>query len=243
MTARCPSALLVHGAGGGGWEWNIWLGVMRAHGFDSHAPDLRPAATGFATTTLDEYVLQVRACLRALPRPRVLVGASLGGLVAAMCAGDGDALVLVNPLPGRPWHSQLPAREWNEAVPWQREARLAGTQSALGDADSASALFAYRRWQDQPGAPLRSAWRGVEVATPACPVLFVVSKDDDDVPPAIALATAAAWDASFLQTLSTRHAGPLLGERAAETAEQAVAWLNKMLSEPADSDPVRAPAP
>ena len=221
----------------------MWLGVMRAHGFESHAPDLQPAAAGFAATTLDDYVLQVRACLQALPRPRVLVGASLGGLVAAMCAGDADALVLVNPVPGRPWHSQLPARKWMETVPWQREARLAGTRAALGDADDASALFAFRRWRDQPGAPLRLAWSGVEVIPPACPVLFLVSNDDDDVHPQISMAMASAWNASFLQTRSSSHAGPLLGERAAATAEQAVAWLNQTLSVSPDSDPVPAPAP
>ena len=243
MTAGCTSVLLVHGAGGGGWEWNVWRGVMQAHGFDSHAPELQPAAAGFAATTLDEYMAQVRTRLLVLPRPRVLVGASLGGLVAALCAGNADALVLVYPFPGRPWHSQLPPRQWSEAVPWQREARLSGTRAALGDADAASALFAYRRWQDQPGAPLRSAWMGVEVVAPACPVLFVVSKDDDDVPPQISRATAVAWEASFVQTLSTSHAGPLLGAWAAQTAEQAVAWVNQVLLELADSDPVRAPAP
>ena len=54
-----------------------------------------------AATHIEDYQAQVRAALAALPRPRVLVGASLGGLLAAMNAGAADALVLVNPMPPR----------------------------------------------------------------------------------------------------------------------------------------------
>ena len=57
-----------------------------------------------AATRLQDYQAQVRAALAALPRPRVLVGASLGGLLALDAAEGADAVVLVNPLPPVPWH-------------------------------------------------------------------------------------------------------------------------------------------
>ncbi|HEY4556436.1 MAG TPA: hypothetical protein VIG68_08390, partial [Lysobacter sp.] len=53
--------LLVHGAGGGGWEWAIWQRVFDARGWTSAAPDLQPAAAGLAATGLDDYLAQVRA--------------------------------------------------------------------------------------------------------------------------------------------------------------------------------------
>ena len=156
------------------------------------AIDLEPAAAGLVATTFDDYRAQVRAALEAMPRPRVLIGASLGGLLAAACAGSADALVLVNPLPPAPWSAQLPQREWPDVVPWRRDARLASTRRALADADDATALFAFRRWRDESGAVLRQAQSGIEVAAPECPVLCIASARDEDVPAAVTAQLAAA---------------------------------------------------
>jgi len=221
------AALLVHGAGGGGWEWTLWRGVLEAAGLQVEAPDLVPAPAGLAATRLEDYQAQVDAALARLPRPRVLAGASLGGLLALRAAAAADALVLVNPLPPAPWHAQLEARDWPVVVPWRRDARLAGTRRALPDADEATALFAFRHWRDESGAVLRQAYAGIAVARPACPVLCVLSRRDDDVPPRIPAAMAAAWGAEVLQTPSDSHVGPLLGHGAAGIAMHAVEWLNR----------------
>lgn len=226
MTAT-RAALLVHGAGGGGWEWTLWRGVFEAAGYRVDAPDLMPVRAGLPATQLGDYQAQVGAALVALPRPRVLVGASLGGLLALGAAASADAVVLVNPLPPAPWHAGMPARDWPDVVQWRRDARLAGTRRALPDADDATALFAFRHWRDESGAVLREAQRGVAVARPAGPVLFMVSDQDDDVPPAITRAMAEAWGADMLQTLSASHVGPLLGRDATGIAAQAVEWLNR----------------
>lgn len=219
-------ALLVHGAGGGAWEWNLWREVLRAQGIEADALDLQPAPAGLAATTLHDYLAQVRVALHALPRPRVLAGASLGGLLALLAEDDADALVLVNPLPPAPWHAQLPVREWPDVVRWQGDARLASTRRAMADADDASVLFAFRHWRDESGAVLREAHAGIGVRRPACPTLLIASVQDDDVPPAVVATMADAWGASRLQTFSNSHAGPLLGRQATAIAAQAVAWLN-----------------
>jgi pimeloyl-ACP methyl ester carboxylesterase len=173
----------------------------------------------------------VRDALRALPRPRVLIGASLGGLLATMCADQADALVLVNPLPPAPWHRQLPRRDWDAAiVPWQRNARLASTRDALCDANDAGAIFAFRHWRDESGKVMREAHAGIEVEKPGCPTLLIASAQDQDVPPEIILAMAGQWHADRLETLASSHVGPLLGRGAREVARQAVAWLNRLPS-------------
>lgn len=220
------AALLVHGAGGGGWEWNAWRGVFAAHGKDVATPDLLPSTAGLAATTFADYVAQVRVAIEALPRPRALVGASLGGLLAMACADAADALVLVNPLPPSPWAGQRPHCEWPDVVPWRRDARLASTRRSMPDADEATALFAFRHWRDESGPVLRAAQAGVAIARPACPVLCIASECDDDVPPALTAALAAGWDASLLRVPSPSHVGPLLGRDAAVVAAQAATWLS-----------------
>ena len=226
MGSRIRSALMVHGGGGGGWEWNIWIGVFEAGRVRVAAPDLQPGADGLAATGLDDYAAQVRAALATLRRPRALVGASLGGLLALECAADADALVLVNPLPPAPWHAQLPRREWPDVIPWQRDARLTGTRRALPDADEATALFAFRHWRDESGRAMREAYAGRQLAAPACPALYVASMVDDDVPPALTAALASEHGASLLRASAVSHVGPLLGRGAAGCAGQVLAWLS-----------------
>ncbi|MET0808838.1 MAG: alpha/beta fold hydrolase [Pseudoxanthomonas sp.] len=222
------SALLVHGAGGGAWEWQAWAAVLHAHGVAAHAIDLQAARAGPACTCLQDYALQLHAELERLPRPRVLIGASLGGLLSLLCAEAADALVLVNPLPPSPWHKALRHREWADTVPWQRHARLASTRDAMADADEASALFAFRHWRDESGQVMREAQAGIASPRPDCPALFVISARDEEVAPAIIFDWANAWGADKLESLATSHVGPLLGRNASGDAAQAVAWLNRL---------------
>lgn len=226
MSSPVRHALALHGAGGGGWEWKLWRGVLAAAGIEVVAPDLLPAAAGLSETRREHYLQQANAALAALPRPRAVIGASLGGLLAMDCAQAADALVLVNPLPPAPWAASLPSRDWPDVVPWQREARLASTRRALPDADDATALFAFRHWRDESGAVLRAAHAGIRVSKPACRVLCVVSKHDEDVPPALTRALAAAWEAELIEADSPSHVGPLLGRCATDTAALVAAWLS-----------------
>lgn len=225
MTA-CRHALLLHGAGGGGWEWNRWRGPFATHGIDVVAPDLAPASAGLAATRWPDYLAQARDALAALPRPRAVVGASLGGLLAWASSDLADALVLVNPLPPALWAQRLPARQWPDVVPWRQQARYDGPRAALADADPATALYAFRCWRDESGAVLQQAQAGVPLPSPAVRTLFVVSAHDEDVPPPITRAMAAATGAQLLETGSPTHVGPLLGRGAAGVADEVAHWLS-----------------
>lgn len=220
MAEPLRGAVFVHGAGAGGWEWGAWSRVFEAAGLCVAAPDLRAGADGLEATSLADYSAQVAGWLGAVPRTRLLVGASLGGLLAAMNAGAADALVLVNPMPptGLPDAPRRPA-----IVPWRRDASLAGTRRALPDADDAAALFAFRRWRDESGAVLNQAQAGVAVPRPGVPVLVIASEHDEDVPPATSIALAHDWKATTWR-LPGSHAGPLLGRDGADVAIRALDW-------------------
>lgn len=198
-----------------------------AAGWQARAPDLAPVAAGLAATRLADYQDQVAAHLARLPRPRALVGASLGGLLALRCAAAADALVLVNPLPPRPWNAHLPARARTAATEtWGARASLHGTRRAVPDAGAGDAWFAFRRWRDESGAVLDDARAGIECEVPACPVLVVASSLDVDVPVETASAIAAWCGGETKVVVGASHVGPLLGRNAAPIAAGVLTWLN-----------------
>ena len=227
MSEAACTAVFVHGAGGGGWEWGVWARVFAAHGHEVIAPDLMAGPQGLAATALEDYSAQVRGWLEAARQRRpgtsvCLLGASLGGLLALANADAADALVLVNPMPpeGLPTAETVP-----DIVPWGREASLAGTRRALPESDDLTALFAFRRWRDESGRVLRQARAGLALPVPVCPVLVMASSTDGDVPPDTSAALANRLGAS-LQRLPGGHVAPLLGRQAAGAAGLAVEWLN-----------------
>jgi pimeloyl-ACP methyl ester carboxylesterase len=228
---RAPTAICIHGAGGGGWEWAIWQRVFGAQGWNVLAPDLMPAQDGLERTGIEDYVAQVTAWCAASPSAPVLIGASLGGLLALLCAPRvaPAALVLINPLPPASLRERAAARDYPDIVAWGRARSLDGTRRAMPDADDAACLFAFRRWRDESGAVLRAAAAGVPAAAPLCPLLVVASELDHDVPPAASRALAQHLGGSFSLLPGASHVGPLLGRCANGAARAALAWCEQVL--------------
>jgi pimeloyl-ACP methyl ester carboxylesterase len=230
-TSTSATAIFIHGAGGGGWEWIVWQRVFAARGWATHAPDLIPAKQGIAATRFEDYAEQVSKSCRDAQRPLVLVGASLGGLLAliANARAAAAALLLVNPLPPAGIEPRPAPRDLADVVPWGRDRSLARTRCAMPDADDAACLFAFRRWRDESGAVLRAAANDVVGQAPACPVLLLASELDDDVPPAASRALAASIGAEFRLIASASHVGPLLGRNASAIAEESRAWCDRVV--------------
>jgi len=231
MQPATPNVIFVHGAGGGGWEWAIWQRVFMARGWSVLAPDLMPSGQGLAHTHLEDYSAQVLAWSAACPAPRVLAGASLGGLLALQVAAQlrVDALVLVNSLPPAGIEPRSPRSYQDDVIAWGSERSLAGTATSMPDADDAARLFAFRRWRDESGTVLRSARAGVQVATSTCATLVLASERDNEVAPAASLALATLLHAEFLLLSGASHVGPLLGRDAGRIAAQAADWCERAL--------------
>ena len=222
-----PDVLFLHGAGGGGWEWNVWQRIFQAHGFDTHAPDFLPSTSGLKKTTLDDYSQQVQSHLLSMKSPKIIIGASLGGLLAMMNADQADALVLINPMPPAPWHTRMPTREnYPDVIPWRSGASLPGTRRALFDSDEMTCLFAFRHWRDESGTVVNAAMQGIDVGKPVCPMLVMASESDSDIPFCLTKEVVESLNASFINLPKTSHVGPLLGKNASQIALQAVAYLN-----------------
>jgi hypothetical protein len=229
---RHPRALFLHGAGAWGGQWAIWRRVFEAEGWCVDAPDLQPVAAGIAATRLEDYVAQAAAMIAIAPR-ELVVGASLGGLIAVAGmarrapADRPPRLVLVNPLPPAPWIIDVPpSGAQADVVPWRSQGRFASTQRALPGAVFADQLFAFRHWRDESAAVLREAHAGVVVPTLDVATLVVTSEADEVIPPTASAAYAQGIGASLCR-VPGGHVAPVMGASAVAAARAAVVWLSR----------------
>lgn len=226
-----PTVIFIHGAGGGGWEWRIWRAVFESRGWHALTPDLQPAATGLAATTVEDYASQVEACAAALPSPPVLVGASMGGLLIlkAVERVAAAALVLVNGIPPagvRGWPAV--ARTFPDVVPWSNLS-LAATRNSLPDADEETVRWVHGKWRDESGQVMRTLQAGAAVTPPRLPTLAIAGMQDRDVPPDVSLKLAQTVSADLMCFDGVSHMGALLGRRASTIADIACDWLDTIL--------------
>ena len=232
--AQGKAALLVHGAGGGGWEYDLWRDAFERRGWRVVARDLEPGASGLAATSADDYVAQLAQWLPPAERSSelVIVGASMGGALALRAAATlrPTAVVLVNSVVPRPWAHPATTTSTSTSKPVPDVLRWAGsslerTARAMPDATPEVQRWACAQWRDESGAVMRALRGGYEASKPDCRCLFVISAEDTDVPPAEQRAWAAAWGATALELPGASHVGPLLGRAAPEVARRVVGWL------------------
>lgn len=220
-------AIMIHGAGGGGWEYARWQPVFTAAGYQVIANDLVPTTGGLHTTTFDDYCCQVRDWLPSTGR-NILIGASMGGLLALKAAEfvQPVALVLVNSVPPAGAGAPDSGKTYPKIVRWAN-GPLEETRSALFDSDEATVQWAWPRWRDEAGAVLNQMAAGIPVQRPPCPTLVVLSEQDTDIPYQTGLALATWAGADMLLYHGMSHVGPLLSRRAEEVAAMVVAWCQE----------------
>src|SRR5688572_26435522 len=100
MLTTKATVIMIHGAGGGGWEYDLWKPVFEQAGYRVIARDLVPAKGGLEQTRFEDYVRQVQLW-RPVSGKVILIGASMGGILTLKSAEleDPDAIVLVNSAP------------------------------------------------------------------------------------------------------------------------------------------------
>jgi pimeloyl-ACP methyl ester carboxylesterase len=115
-TLARPPIVLIHGAFSNGHHFARWKQYFGEAGFECHAPTLpghSPTDQGMlASLTLDDYLAFLRAELSRLSVPPVIIGHSMGGLLAQQLASTGQcrALVLVASAPPFMLNAQLRAQ-------------------------------------------------------------------------------------------------------------------------------------
>jgi pimeloyl-ACP methyl ester carboxylesterase len=232
-----PPLLFVHGLGHGAWCWENWLGAAADAGYPAYAVSLRGHAGSpgrLRTALLGQYVDDVVRTAAALPRPAVLVGHSMGGLVVqrALARYAAVAGVLVAPVPAHPAVAALAhvARQHpldalgliaGRSLPLRPEylfrelddAEAARVTDRCGDA---SALVQYQLVLHRPAPrPLGGP-----------PVLVLATPDDGLIPLRGIRATAGRYGARVVEFPGMGH-DLMLDARWTEPLDAMLGWLRE----------------
>ena len=234
-----PAALCIHGAGGGGWEYDLWRSSFEACGWRIVAPDLEPASGSLENTSLSDYVDQV-ALHWDEHQPSALVGASMGGALALLLAQRLEQplppIALVNSVIPRPWargarREDNGSKQKSEGVLRWKGSSLESTVRALPDSTDEVQRWACANWRDESAAVMRElgsrtapqAW--ATQPAQAGELLYVIGETDRDCPAVAQAEWAAAWGATTFRYQGMSHVGPLLGRDAPRVASDVVEWL------------------
>jgi pimeloyl-ACP methyl ester carboxylesterase len=135
--------VMVHGAFCGGWVFETFEAPFRRAGHEVHRPDLRghgpddpPGAV--AGLSMATYADDIAAYCARLPEPPILIGHSLGGLVAQLAAARAPVRALALLAPSAPWGVAIASLEetisalgvqmmgpfWTGAIPPDRQLML-----------------------------------------------------------------------------------------------------------------------
>jgi pimeloyl-ACP methyl ester carboxylesterase len=98
--------VMVHGAFCGGWAFERFRTAFEAQGMTVIAPDLRGHGAdegGVVGVSMADYAADIQRLCDGLSEPPILLGHSMGGLVAQMAARRARIAALVLLAPSPPW--------------------------------------------------------------------------------------------------------------------------------------------
>ncbi len=236
QTKNHAPTVFIHGAGGGGWEWQYWAICFSSAGWACHTPTLKGnGKTNLAEVTFLDYIKELTKLIDSLPKKPIIIGASMGGILAQKLAeqGKAEAIILVNSAPPKgvasaswPTNNNDPAA----IIKWSTESTLKDTRDCMPEADEKTILWAHPQWRDESGKVIREIRAGISIKKRniSCPVLVIAGKNDKDITCEVSRAVSEFYDADYFAFAGVSHVGALLGKRYWEIASQVSVWIKKL---------------
>jgi pimeloyl-ACP methyl ester carboxylesterase len=232
-----PPVVLIHGAANSAAVWIYWRNALSDLGWTSYAVDLRGhgagAAVDLSTTSMTDYADDVRAFLRDLPQPPVLVGWSMGGLVAMVVAAGGGVCACVGLAPSVPASSRdasvLLRRGTFGPEEYGIVSRDPEVQPTMPDLDHEERRAALASLGPESRLARDERAAGVIVECMPCPLLIVTGSEDRLWPRSryAAMSLPAEW----MKAPGASHWGLVLSRRALAALVPAVtAWIERAVS-------------
>jgi pimeloyl-ACP methyl ester carboxylesterase len=227
---------------GGAWMWEPYQSLLARHGYESHALTLRGhhdsrPVPDVGKISVSDYIDDALAVVTTLRNP-IVIGHSMGGLIAQKVAEQGTcrALVLIGSAPPR-WIPALSGELLRHLVKYIKELFL--MQPLFPGRDAADALMFNRTPRAQADEEYdrlvpESGRAGLEISfgVPAvhapritAPVLVVTGREDRFVVPRIARAIARKYRAELREYDNFAH--HIINEPGWEApAADVVEWLD-----------------
>jgi pimeloyl-ACP methyl ester carboxylesterase len=257
--ARIP-VVMVHGAFCGGWVFDAWKPLFAARGFEVHTPTLRCHEPGssleeLARIGMRDYMADLGALLDKVGSAPIVIGHSLGGLLAQMLAAQGRVRALILLAPSAPW-GMLPSTTteffaaqalYAEGVFW-RKALMPKHWIAAANAldlvperereaildrfvpESGRAMFEVLHWMFDGNRATHVDPRAV-----ACPMLCLVGSRDRINPPGTIRRLARRYGGRARYEELPNHSHWLIGEPGwKKIATGSLDWLSRILGRDAE---------
>ena len=250
--------VMIHGMWGGPWYWDYYrplfekrgyhciVPTLRYHDMDPHAmPDPR-----LGNVSLLDYAADLEEEIRALDASAVVIGHSMGGLLAQVLASRGlaRAAVLLTPASPRGIDTLKPSvlkifsgviMRWGS---WRKPCRISFARAVYGVIHLLPPELhreEYSRWVFESGRAIweigcwfldRGRASAVDARKVTCPVLVIGARQDRMTPASVVRKVARKYGGAATYKEFETHAHHVLKEPGWEdVANYVLAWLEQVL--------------
>jgi pimeloyl-ACP methyl ester carboxylesterase len=231
-----PPLLLVHGAANSSSVWTYWQQALAERGWSSYALDLRghgaSAPFDLSRTTMQDYVDDVQAVARDLARAPIIVGWSMGGLLAIMTAAGGLGRACVALAPSTPAERRDSGAPLRPGTFGPEEYGITShdprAQPTMDDLDLEERVVALASLGSESRLARDERKAGIVIDTLPCPLLIVTGETDRAWPRSRyeGMSLVADW----LEATEASHWGLVLNRRCLHTLVPSVlTWLSLRL--------------
>jgi len=233
-----PPIILVHGAANSASIWTFWQQELAAQGWTSYAIDLRGHGRSLhadlSSTSMADYVADGCMVARQFKRLPIILGWSMGGLVALMMAAAGVAAACIALAPSMPARQRALSAELRRGEFGPEEYGITSLdpheQKAMPDLDREERLIALASLGRESRLAKDERTAGIVIASLPCPLLLVTGTEDK------------AWPAERYHDLwlksdrfsveSASHWGLVLNRRALGTIIPTVlGWIERTIQQ------------
>jgi pimeloyl-ACP methyl ester carboxylesterase len=245
---------MIHGMWGGGWYWENYKTFLEEKGYQCITPtlpyhDMDPAAEpdpALGTMSLLDYAQYLEGVISELDSPPIVIGHSMGGLLAQILASRGlaKALVLLTPASPRGVLALKPSVIWSFISVmikwgfWKKPMRLSFGKAVYSmlhllspeEQKKTYESFVYEsgRAAFEIGFWLLDSKRAsaVDESKVTCPVLVIASKEDRITPASVVRNVAKKYQSACTYKEMPNNAHWVIGEPGWEQIVGYVAeWL------------------
>ncbi len=248
---------MIHGAFCGGWAFEKFRQPFEQNGFEVFTPTLRhhdgEGSAEVGRMGLADYARDIEEMLAELNEAPILIGHSLGGLLAQMIAARRKVRGLVLIAPCAPWGIMpttlfevasaqalfLAGHYWNMALNPNYGVAAAHALDKLSREERGSV---FERFVPESGLATFEILHWaldfkqasyVRARSVACPILCLVGSQDRINPPSTTRRVAERYDGRATFEELSDHSHWLIGEPGWQSiAGRALTWIGRLLEEP-----------